>query len=55
MESTVVQEQLSCDSASIHCISDKHITALFKGLKATNGWQDDGTGVLLQVVQHPTD
>ena len=28
---------------------------LFKGLQATNEWQDDGTGVLHQVVQHPID
>ena len=27
----------------------------FKDLKATNGWQDNGTGVLYQVAQHPID
>ena len=27
----------------------------FKGLKATNKQQDDGTGVLHQVAQHPID
>ena len=28
---------------------------LFKGLKAINEWQDDGTGVLQQVAQYPVD
>ena len=27
----------------------------FKGLKATNEWQDDGTGTSHQVAQHPID
>ena len=27
----------------------------FEGLKATNEWQDTGTGVLHQVAQHPID
>ena len=31
------------------------IVVPFKGLKATNEWQDDGTGVLHQVAQHPID
>ena len=26
-----------------------------KGLKATNEWQDDGTGILHQVAQFPID
>ena len=27
----------------------------FKGLKVTTEWQDNGTGVLHQVAQHPID
>ena len=41
----------------IHMVScmDWLICTVLKGLKATNEWQDDGTGVLHQVAQHPID
>ena len=36
-------------------VSEKWNFRLFKGLKISHEWQDDGTGVVHQVAQFPID
>ena len=40
---------------SYDCYVMVNFTSYLNGLKATNEWQDSGTGILHQVTQHPID